>query len=294
MHHRPSGPPLSARVSGALTRWSLLLRAAMRRTLPARLGRFALGALVTTTVVGLVLAIPVISGVGAPAVELDSSSTTSPSRDGSSPVVMGMDGRPVSSADFAGVTTSGATPSSAAPRSSSETAVEAAPAEPADVAAPESVDASGTTAAAPAGTPSTGGTTSGSPPPAAPRQPTSSEPAPAPTPAPPAAPAEGPVEVADPVAEVLGLVNAERAALGCGVLVTDAGLAAAAQAHSAAMSGSGLLGLDGLVGAVAQGADATSVVGNWFADSAGAALLDCSRTSAGIAVVGGWWTVLVA
>ncbi len=302
LHHRPSSPPLSARVSGAVTRWSLLLRAALRRTLPARLGRFALGALVTTTVVGLVLAIPVISGVGAPAVELDSSSTTSPSRDGSSPVVMGMDGRPVSSADFAGVTTSGATPSSAAPRSSSETAVEAAPAEPADVAAPESGDAPapesgdapapGTTAAAPAGTPATGGTTSGSPSPAAPRQPTSS--APAPAPAPPAAPAESPVEVADPVAEVLGLVNAERAAQGCGVLVADAGLAAAAQAHSAAMSGGGLLGLDGLIGAVAQGADATSVVGGWLADSSGAPLLDCSRTSAGIAVVDGWWTALVA
>ena len=40
-------------------RWSLLLRAALRRALPARLGRFALGALLTTTVVGLVLAIPV-------------------------------------------------------------------------------------------------------------------------------------------------------------------------------------------------------------------------------------------
>lgn len=266
----------------------------MHRTLPARLGRFAFGALVTTTVVGLVLAIPVISGVGAPAVQLDSSSTTSPSRDGNSPVVMGMDGRPVSSDDFAGVTTSGPAPSSAVPTSSSETSVEAAPAQP-DVAASESVDAPapGTIAEAPAEAPSAGGTTSGSSSPAAPVQPTPPGPDPAPAP-PPTAPTESPIEVADPVAEVLGLVNGERAALGCGALVADAGLAATAQAHSAAMSGSGLLDLDGLVGAVAQGADATSVVGGWFADSSAAPLLDCARTSAGIAVVDGWWTALVA
>jgi uncharacterized protein YkwD len=272
----------------------------MRRTLPARLGRFALGALVTTTVVGLVLAIPVISGAGAPAVELDSSSTAAPSRDRNSPVIMGMDGRPVSSADFAGVTTSGAAPSSSAAASTtSGTAVAAAPADPAEAPATESesVDAPapGTTAGSPAGTPAPGGTPAGTSSASTPRQPTSSAPAPAPAPAPsPDQPAESPVEVSNPAAEVLALVNAERAALGCGALVPDAGLAATAQAHSAAMSGSGLLGLDGLVGAVAQGADASSVVAGWISDPAGAALLDCSRTSTGIAVVDGWWTALVA
>jgi hypothetical protein len=291
VHHRPSGPPLAARVSGALTHCSLVLRAALRRTVPARLSRFALGAVVTTTVVALVLAIPVISGVGAPAVELDSSSTTSPPRDGSSPVVMGMDGRPVSSADFAGVTTSAPTGGAVAAADS--------PAE-GDVEVP----ATETTENAPVETPSSGATTSdpaGSPSSTPPRttHPTSPS-SPAPTPAPPAAPAgpaapvETPDEVADPAAEVLALVNAERAALGCTALVADAGLTAAAQAQSAAMSATGVLGLDGLVGAVAQGADAQSVVTGWLADAAGAPLLDCSTTAAGIAVVDGWWTALLA
>ena len=89
-------------------------------------------------------------------------------------------------------------------------------------------------------------------------------------------------------------MNAERAALGCPALMADAGLATAAQARSAAMSASGVLGLDGLVGAVAQGADAQSVVTGWLADVAGAPLLDCSTTTAGVAVVDGWWTALLA
>ena len=248
--------------------------------------------------VGLVLAIPVISGVGgtSPAVELDSSSTTAAAREGNSPVVMGMDGRPVSSADFAGVTTSGTSPSP----EPEGTAVASGPAAAVEAPASESVEAPSaeTTEAAPAETPSTGGTT-GTPagsPSTAPgtRPPTSSQPAPAPAP-PPAAPVEAPAEVSDAAAEALALVNAERASLGCGALVADAGLAAAAQAHSAAMSASGVLGLDGLVGAVAQGPNAHSVVAGWLADTAASeALLDCSRTSAGIAVVDGWWTALPA
>lgn len=290
---------MSARVSGALTRCSHLLRAALRRRLPARLGRFALGALVTTTVVGLVLAIPVMSGVGAPAVQLDSSSTTSPTREGSSPVVMGMDGRPVSSADFAGTTTSNAPPSSPAPTSSPESAVAAAPEPTDEVVGSLEAPAPGTTAAPPAETTSTGGTTSGSPSPPAPGQPTPFTPGPAPAPtasteSPSESSSESPSDSPDPAADVLALLNAERAAAGCGALVTDAGLAATAAAHSAAMSGTGVLGLDGLVGAVAQGTDATSVVDGWFADSAGDPLLDCSWTSVGVAVVDGWWTALVA
>jgi uncharacterized protein YkwD len=177
---------------------------------------------VTTTVVALILAIPVISGLGTPAVELESSSTTPPPQEGSSPVVMGMDGQPASSP---GMATSAPAPTSAS-------------------------------ASAP--------------------------------------PAES-AETADPVTDVLALVNAERAALGCDALTSDAGLAAAAQAHSATMGATGVLGLDAPVGAVAQGVDAQSVVGGWLADTTvSAALLDCSRTSAGIAVVDGWWTALLA
>jgi uncharacterized protein YkwD len=277
VHHRPSSPPFSARIAGALTRWSLRVR----------VGRLALGALVTTTVVGLVLAIPVLSGVGAPAVELDSSSTTAPPREGNSPVVMGMDGRPVSSADFAGVTTSESAPTSSSPESSTVASGPAAPVE-APAVEPEADPA-------PVGTPSSGGTTTtpaGSPPSTAP----TTRPAPPTAPAtpPPAAPVERPVEVSDPAAEVLALVNGERAALGCGALVVDGALAGAAQGHSTAMSASGILGLNGLVGAVAQGVDASSVVAGWVADASGAPLLDCARTSTGIAVVDGWWTALVA
>jgi uncharacterized protein YkwD len=288
VHHRPSSPPLTARIAGALTRWSLLLRPGRRRTVPARLGRLALGALVTTTVVGLVLAIPVMSGVGAPAVELDSSSMTSPPREGNSPVVMGMDGRPVSSADFAGVTTWESAPTSSAPESSPVASGPAAPAdapavEPeADPAPPGTPTSSDGTTTTPAGSPSSTPPTTRPAPPSVPTTPA------------PAAPAEGPVVAPDPAGEVLALVNAERAALGCGALVADAGLAGAAQGHSTAMSASGILGLNGLAGAVAQGADAASVVAGWVADASGAGLLDCARTSAGTAVVDGWWTVLVA
>ena len=123
MHHRPSGPPLSARLQGAFTRWSLLVRAALRRTVPARLGRLALGALVTTTVVGLVLAIPVISGIGrgTPSMALDASSSSSAGEGpGDSPVVMGVDGEPVTSSAFAGVRTSVTVSSTAATTTSAE------------------------------------------------------------------------------------------------------------------------------------------------------------------------------
>ena len=103
----------------------------------------------------------------------------------------------------------------------------------------------------------------------------------------------------DPASEVLALLNADRAAQGCGALVADDGLASAAQAHSAAMSASGVLGLDGLdsgAAVVAQGRpNAHSAVAGWLADPAdSAAILDCGRTSVGIAVVDGWWTTVLA
>src|SRR5215213_6461871 len=71
---------------------------------------------------------------------------------------------------------------------------------------------------------------------------------PAPAPAPPAEPEPEPVEadppsppvaaaitVAGPEAEVLALVNQERAAAGCGALAADDALAAVARGHSADM-----------------------------------------------------------
>jgi uncharacterized protein YkwD len=199
-----------------------------------------------------------------------------------------MDGRPVNSADFAGVTTSDSAPTSSAPESSIAASGPAAPVEapavePEADPAPVETPSSGGMTTAPAGSPSSTAPSTRPAPPSAPATP------------PPAAPAEGdPVEVSDPAAEVLALVNAERAALGCAALVADSTLAGAAQGHSTAMSASGILALNGLVGAVAQGADASSIVGGWVADASGTPLLDCARTSAGIAVVGGWWTALVA
>jgi hypothetical protein len=62
------------------------------------------------------------------------------------------------------------------------------------------------------------------------------------------------------------------------------------------MSASGLLGLGGLLGVVAQGPpDAQAAVSGWLGDATDSAtLLDCSTTSAGVAVVDGWWTFLLA
>jgi hypothetical protein len=101
--------------------------------------------------------------------------------------------------------------------------------------------------------------------------------------------------VPDAAAEVLALINAQRAAVGCGALALDSGLGATAQAHSLAMSTGGLLGLDGL-GVVAEGRpNAQSAVSGWLAEPADSAvLLDCSRTAVGVGTVDGWWTTVVA
>jgi uncharacterized protein YkwD len=275
--------------------------------LRARLGRLASGALVTTTVVGLVLVIPVISGVGggSPAVELDSSSTAAAAREGSSPIVMGLDGRP------GGLTSEGTTPSSGAPSATADPRTDSVPgSSAADPSTAESwatdpsaaaTTAPGTTGSTPAGTPSSAGTT----PPGSPAgSPTSQSPtpgsAPAPsTPVPTTPPPATPAQLPDAAGDVLALLNAERAAAGCGALVLDGGLAAIAQAHSAAMSASGDLDLDDLdvAGAVvAEGRPtAQSAVAGWLADpDDSAVLLDCSRTTAGVAAVDGWWTTVLA
>lgn len=334
MHHRPSGPPLSARVQGALTRWSQLVRAALRRALPARVGRLALGAVVTTIVVGLVLAIPVVSGVGSPtpSMALDASSSTSPASGGpeGSPVVMGVDGAPAPSAAFAGLHTS-ATVSSTAPATAAR-GDDAATVPPAPVA----VAAPATTGSAPAGptasggTADVGGTTSSSgttgtgrattdpSSPATSRAGSPSSTADAPgtgttsagtsgpvaLPAEPSgAPAGEPTAGSEPASEVVALVGAERRAAGCDAGIADAELAAAAEAHSATMSATGALGVDGLdlagrgvAAVVAHGPpDARSAVAGWLTDPADrTVLLDCSRTAIGVGVVDGWWTAVLA
>src|SRR3712207_970786 len=101
-------------MAGALSRWALQLR----RHLRVRPAQLAFGALVSTVVTALVLAVPVVSGAGDGAgTALDSSeSASSRTAEGTSPVVMGVDGKPVTSATFAGLE-SAATTSPARPTS---------------------------------------------------------------------------------------------------------------------------------------------------------------------------------
>jgi uncharacterized protein YkwD len=97
--------------------------------------------------------------------------------------------------------------------------------------------------------------------------------------------------------QVLALVNAERATASCAHLGIDAHLTEAATADSAAMRRGSAP--DQAVAAVAHGtSDADAVVAGWLADpTSRAALLDCTRTTAGIGIATGsggpWWTLLL-
>ena len=146
--------------------------------------------------------------------------------------------------------------------------------------------------------------------PAAPEVAEVAEPAPEPAPAVAAAAPAG-----DDAAQVVSLVNAERAAAGCGPVTWDGGLAAVAQAHSADMRDRGYfdhVNLDGLdpfdradragVSARAENiawgqVDAADVMASWM-DSAGhrANILNCGLTRLGVGVAEGaggpWWTQL--
>ncbi|RBY93354.1 CAP domain-containing protein [Blastococcus sp. TF02A-30] len=145
-------------------------------------------------------------------------------------------------------------------------------------------------------------------------------PAPAPDPEPAPAPAPAPVAAAVPAggareSQVLAMVNQERAAVGCGAVSADAGLARVAAAHSADMRDRGffahtnLSGLDPFDRAraaglsaraenIAQGQpDAAAVMDAWMNSSGHRAnILDCSLTRLGVGIADGgggpWWTQL--
>ena len=144
------------------------------------------------------------------------------------------------------------------------------------------------------------------------------EPAPAPAPEPEPAPAPQAAAVpADPSAEgqVLALVNAERAAAGCGALVADADLAAVARGHSADMRDRGYFdhvtpeGLDPFDRAARAGLtaraenlaygqpDPSAVMVAWM-NSPGhrANILNCGLSRLGVGIAQGaggpWWTQL--
>jgi uncharacterized protein YkwD len=317
VHHRPVGPPLSARLRGVLTRWVHLFRRGLRR----RTGRLALAALVSAVVTAIVLGVPVVAGSGGeiPGVTLDASSSASPSSAGS-PVVMGRDGKPVTSATFAGLqavaTYSAAPTMEAAGSSGREAPTGSASAGGTGATSPTGSRTSGTSgtsgatgsagtgseASAPSSTSASGTTT---PRPVVPPATDPGSPV-VPGPPPPAEPAASSAEE-----ELLGLVNAARVQKGCAALVPDAELAAAAQSHSADMRDAGLLGLQTAAGGslldqggtavtLANGsADPAAVLDGWMADPADSAtLLDCSLGSVGIGLVqaadGAWWTQLLS
>ena len=276
MHHRPAGPPPSARMAGALNRGAVRTRGSAMRGV----GRLALGMAVTTTVTGLVLAVPVVSsGSGTSPMALDSSSSSAERYvDESSPVVMGRDGlaAPSAAADSAA-----APPATEAPEVSA-----AAPGTPTDVPA----SAAQSTPASPA----------------------------AATPATPARAATAAVAAPSPnaEAEVLALVNTARARAGCDPLAQDEGLATVARAHSADMRDRDFFGhvnpddLDPFDRAEAAGqtnadaeniargqSDPAKVMSGWMDSSDHREnILDCDLRTLGVGVAEGpggpWWTQL--
>jgi uncharacterized protein YkwD len=318
VHHRPIGPRPTARVTGAFTRWGLLLRA----LLSVRPGRLVLAGVVTTAVTTLMLGLPVVSGLGSEtqplALDASSSTSTSPSAEKGSPVVMGVDGRAIASSSFPG---SPASPDAAAPAPGTTGAPAATP-EPPDVpeaSAPAAGDAAAsagpsTTSAAssaPSMGPSPAGPSSAGPSSAGPSSSGASSHAPSSAPSAPVrrapVPAEPPASVPpeesaedDAEEELLELLDEARD--DCPSLDVDRSLAAAARAHSAVMRDAGALTPleGGPAGSIAQGGTyAEDVLDGWLDDPTGrATILDCSRDSVGIGLVEGaggpWWTLLLA
>jgi uncharacterized protein YkwD len=303
VHHSPARLPLSERLAGSLRRFIRVTRPSTRH----RSGRLALGALVSTVLTALVLSAPVVSGAGGgePLVAFESfaSTTTSRTTDSDSPVVMGRDGRPVSSSTFAGANT----PPAQAGESTTDVFAGPAP------TAPATTGSAPAEAAAPAPTEAAAAPSSETPvesaSPVIVAEPAPEAPAPAPAPAAPADPGtEG---------QVLALVNAERAAVGCGALAADSGLAAVARAHSADMRDRGYFdhvnpeglspfdraqraGISARAENIAYGQqDPAAVMDSWM-NSAGhrANILNCGLTRLGVGVAEGaggpWWTQLFA
>lgn len=305
MHHRPAGPPLSARLTGAVRRGVVRVQRLPRR--PA--GRLAAGMALTTAVTGLFLAVPVVStGSGTSPLALDSSSSTAtriPEK--SSPVVMGRDGVPAPSSSVADAP--GAPSADEAPGSDSSSAAAEVPGSPSQASEPPAGDrTTPSTAAAPSAGGSSVSASSAS---------TSSADAPSSAGRSSAgAPSAGPVST-DAAAEVLALLNAARADAGCDPLVHDGALAAVARAHSADMRDLDFVGretpegLDVLDRAAAAGQDnavaahvahgestPSAVVDSWLDDEDDRAdILDCGLRTVGVGVAQGsggtWWTQLL-
>jgi uncharacterized protein YkwD len=292
VHHRPVGPPLSARLRAATMRRLLLAR----RSLSARLTVAVLLCAVVTT---LVLAVPVVSGVraGSPEVTLGASSSSA-SRESGSPVIMGLDGGAVPSSTFAGTSTDAPRreQSATAPETTgaAPTASSTPPAPVAPVVVPEPVPSETEEAKSAA-------------PPVAAAAPAAPEPT--------ASPA--PTAAVGREDEVLALVNAARATTGCAPLVADAGLAGVARAHSEDMRDRDFFdhvnpdGLDPFERAeqagqtdvqaenIAHGrSTAAAVMEDWMDSSEHREnILDCELRTLGVGIADGpggpWWTQLL-
>jgi uncharacterized protein YkwD len=307
-------PPLRARVIGALTRRSL----PARRVLRHRSSRLALGVAIVTAVTAALLAVPVVAGdadLGTSPVALDaSSSAESGSPRQGSPVVMGVDGAEISSSWFAGVRASGSSggETQAAPDTSSVVRVPSGPRNPPDAARRSAPVPSSSGSSSQAGT-TAGGAPSGT------LSDQSSSPASSSSSEQPALPDTATPEdvAADAAAQMLALVNQERAAVSCDALAADSGLAAVAAAHSADMRDRGFFdhvdpdglgpsdraeaaGLTARAENIARGQqDAAAAMAAWLAsDEHRANILDCEFTRLGVGVAEGpggpWWTQLFA
>jgi uncharacterized protein YkwD len=286
VHHTPAGSPLTARIRSAL-RSAFSFRA--RRALPVLLIGVVAGAIAVVA-----LAVPVLSGSGAP-VSLDSSSTQS--ANGGAPVLLGVDGRPATGA----------------PTSQHRAAVASATREQQTRAVPVHTTSAGTSAAtshttAPRSLVDSSPASSSSASPAA-RSTSSSPPSSAPPPSTPPSSSAAPSSSQPPAPapmrsrDVLSLVNAARTDAGCAALTADAALASAAVENSTDMAEQGTPGvLDpaGTSALVAAGdPDADTVVSAWLDDPADeATLLDCGLSSAGVGTVsapgGPWWTLFLS
>jgi uncharacterized protein YkwD len=311
VHQFPAGPPLSVRVRAALRGCARAAGSVFslrtRRAVPVLVVGMAVGV--------IALAVPVLSAGGAP-VWLDSSSTNSTA--GTVPVRLGVDGAPAGTGSSvqqrAPGTTSGTgagTGAAAARTGATDARVPAGSAAPAGTAAsapaPTGPSAAASSAArAASGAPSSASSaaqpalatpsSAPSPGPASPPPPPS-DPSPGPSADAPVPPAIAPFQAA-----VLDLVNAARDDAGCDPLSRDGDLAAAARDNSAAMAAQGaaaVLDEASTAAAVSAGEpDAGSVVRAWLADDTDReALIDCSRTSAGVGEVdadgGPWWTIFL-
>jgi uncharacterized protein YkwD len=291
VHHRSARPARPVRSS----------RPALRTGAPrrSRAGRLAWGALVSTAVASFVLAAPVVTGIDDQSTSGVFTSFASPAPEEptqDSPVVMGVDGGPRSST-FAGAAAAGTTAADVPSQTPAPAPTEAAAPPP---PAPPVVEAPAEVTEEPEPAPVE----------------VVEEPAPTPAPSAAAAPAPAP-PAADSSTEgqVLALVNAERAANGCGAVVADQGLAAVARAHSADMRDRGYFdhtnpsGLDPFDRADAAGVDARAeniamgqrdaadVMDSWMNSSGHRAnILNCKLTKLGVGVAEGdggpWWTQL--